>query len=427
MDALRSRVISTVDEMKNDLTKFLQDLIRIPTENPPGRHFTKCANLLQNKLSESGLKVRRIEVPKAKLQELGLTLPRITPLARWVGTVGRPVLQVNGHYDVKSADWALVPGTKWTVDPFSAVIKNDRVCGRGASDMKSGVAAMIIAAAALKEAGVKLKGTLEIAPVPDEEIGGLGGSKFLVEEGYVKPDMIWVTEPGGPNTITIGERGRIRLEITTLGLQPGHWEIYSGAKGINAIDKMATVVTGLRSLKSDVDKKTSKYPFPMGTGHARLEISDIQNIKDLSKATDIPEKCMITVTRSLIPEERPEDAIAEMNTVLQKLKQQDEDLRYESRIVGLSRGWIQAEESKIVKIVAKNIREVTREEPKFVVSPGACDIRFFAERFKIPAIWYGPGVRGTSHQADEYVTISNLVACTKVMALSYMDLLGFEK
>lgn len=426
MSEIRSKVITTVEEMKDEIIRFLQDLIRIPTENPPGRDFIKCACFLEDKLKQIGFQVNRIEVPEEKLKELDLTLPRVIPLARWEGTTGKPVLHANGHYDVKPADWQLTPGTKWTVNPFGGKIRDGKIFGRGTTDMKGGIVAMIFAAEALKKTGVKLHGTLEFAPVPDEEIGGLGGSKFLVEEGYVKPDMVFVAEPGGPITITHGARGMLTLKVNTFGVQPSHFQVYSGVEGINAIDKMANVIIGLRDLKLDINKRTSKYDFPLGSGRARLEITNIEIIGDESRSTQVPEICSITISRRLIPEEKHEDAIKEIENVLQKLKKDDDDLKYELKTINSISGWIQPKESKIIQTVAKNIREVTKKEPKFVLTPGASDLRFFVDRFNIPAFWYGPGVRGTQHGADEYVTISNLIECTKVLALTYMDLLGFD-
>ncbi|HWE63896.1 MAG TPA: M20/M25/M40 family metallo-hydrolase, partial [Chloroflexota bacterium] len=167
--AVRARIRTGLAVIDAEMIEFLQELVRIPTENPPGLHYEACAAFAGRWLEDLGYQVEYHTVPLDQLDTLaphGQGLPRVNVVARLPGTRERPVLHFNGHYDVVPA------GSGWTVAPFMGVIRDGRIFGRGVSDMKGGIAAQVYAVEALRRAGFVLAGTIEQSLVPDEESTG---------------------------------------------------------------------------------------------------------------------------------------------------------------------------------------------------------------------------------------------------------------
>ncbi len=190
--AVRARVRGGLAAVEEEMIGFLRGLVRIPTENPPGRDYAACAAYLGGWLERLGYLVAYPTVPEEQLALLaphGEGLPRVNVLARLPGAEPRPVLHFNGHMDVVPA------GDGWSVDPFEGVIRDGRMYGRGVSDMKGGIAAQVYAIETLRRAGFALKGSVEHSLVTDEESTGNrnAGMGFLVEQGYIglnRPTML---------------------------------------------------------------------------------------------------------------------------------------------------------------------------------------------------------------------------------------------
>ncbi|MHA1632312.1 MAG: M20/M25/M40 family metallo-hydrolase, partial [Candidatus Freyarchaeota archaeon] len=180
----RVSLIKKIEELREEIVELTKELVRFPTVNPPGEKYEECARFIRDKLEKVGFDAKIIDVPTEKLPELaphGANLPRPNVLGTLRGTRGNPTLHFNGHYDV------VPPGKGWTVtEPFQPVIKEGKLYGRGSADMKAGIAAAIMAAKAVVESGIQLKGNLTISVTPDEETGGQAGLGFLVKEGYLE-------------------------------------------------------------------------------------------------------------------------------------------------------------------------------------------------------------------------------------------------
>src|SRR5947209_5139936 len=157
-------ICSGVDRIKDEMISFLQDLVRVPTVNPPGENYIAGAELIGNQLKKFGYETSYIAAEGMK--EHTAEHPRVNVFGRMAGSVPRPSLHFNGHFDV-------VPvGDGWTYDPFAATIQDGRMYGRGVSDQKAGIAASIFAIEAVKRAGLRLRGTVEQSGSVDEESGG---------------------------------------------------------------------------------------------------------------------------------------------------------------------------------------------------------------------------------------------------------------
>src|SRR6266704_95076 len=163
------RIIQAAENLTQDAIMFLQGMICLPTINPPGRFYPECAHYIGNLLSSLGYHVQYQELTQDEVAELapyGEGMPRTNIIGRLPGSQARPLLHFNGHMDV-------VPvGPGWSGDPFGGEVRSGRFYGRGASDMKGGIAAQIYAVEAIRRAGLQLQGTIEQSAVVDVESAG---------------------------------------------------------------------------------------------------------------------------------------------------------------------------------------------------------------------------------------------------------------
>ncbi len=399
-----------------DLTR---ELIRIPTVNPPGRDYDKCAEFLAGELRNLGVEVELVAVPAERLQELaphGEGLPRVNVMGRLRGNSGGPVLHLTGHYDV------VPPAEGWSTDPFDAVMKNGKIYGRGSVDMKSGIATILATIKLLKDQSVPLKGDITVSLVPDEETGGQAGAGFIVGEGLVKADYAILTEPAGPDVVKIAHKGALWLEVTTIG-KAAH-----GAfpfLGVNAFDKMVEVYKGLKELQGRLAERITTFPADIMYGdekgkRATINIGGI--VRGGAKINVVPDRCTITIDRRLNPEEDLEEASAEINAVLERLKRDDPQLKLEVKTILKGASAATPREERICRSVAGAIRKVLKREAKYWLTPGIMDMRFFTRDAGIPMVSYGPS--GLTHVADENVAVSDITDCIKVLSAVTMELLG---
>jgi len=173
--AMLDRVLQEVERATDEVVDFTAGMIRIPTINPPGEHYEDCARYIGDRLSSLGFETEYIAAEGRP--EHTRQYPRVNVVGTRHGVRPRPTVHLNGHFDV-------VPvGQGWTVDPFAGLVRNGRVYGRGACDMKAGIAAAAYAAEAIRRAGIAVPGTIEVSGTVDEESGGFAGVAYLAEHG----------------------------------------------------------------------------------------------------------------------------------------------------------------------------------------------------------------------------------------------------
>ena len=179
---LEDRVLAEVEAARDEIVAFTAEMIRVPTVNPPGDRYRECAELIGRRLEEAGLAVEYVEAEGRP--EHTTDHPRVNVVGRGADAVGGgnragtpPKLHLNGHFDV------VPPGEGWTVDPYGGLVRDGRIYGRGASDMKSGIAAAVFAVEAIRRAGVELVGAIDVSATVDEESGGFAGVAHLCESG----------------------------------------------------------------------------------------------------------------------------------------------------------------------------------------------------------------------------------------------------
>ncbi|MBT8443843.1 MAG: acetylornithine deacetylase/succinyl-diaminopimelate desuccinylase family protein, partial [Gammaproteobacteria bacterium] len=212
MSSALDQALGRIDDRVDDLVELTCDLIRFPTINPPGEAYTPCAEYIGKRLVKRGFDIEYVRGEGAPGDSD--TYPRVNVIARREGKSDGPCVHFNGHIDVVEV------GAGWTVAPFDAIVKDGRIYGRGACDIKGGLASAIIAVEALVDSDPDYPGTLEISGTADEETGGFGGVAYLAEQGRFsapRVDHVIIPEPLNVDRVCIGHRGVWWAEIETRG------------------------------------------------------------------------------------------------------------------------------------------------------------------------------------------------------------------
>jgi succinyl-diaminopimelate desuccinylase len=408
------QVLEQVLQLTDDMVAFTQALVRVPTINPPGGCYAECAELIAGKLCDFGYEVERL--PAEGTPEHTREYPRINVVGV-LGT-GGPVLHFNGHYDV------VPPGSGWSVDPFSAELRDGRIFGRGTCDQKAGIAASIFATEAIRRASVPVTGTIEQSVTPDEESGGFAGVAWLCDAGRLARDRqryVVITEPLDPERVCIGHRGAYWFELTTIG-RVGHGSMPGLA--VNAAEQMARLVGAFEErLKPLLAQRTSIAPVePPEARHPSLNLNSIHAGQGLGgwQTPAVPDRCTAMFDRRFIHEESFEEVRAEIVRILET-----ERVRYELRDVMRVDPLLGSRDGHLAQTAARAIEDALGVEPAFIASPGTYDQKHVVRRGRITeCIGYGPGRLVLAHQPDEHVAVADLVASAQVMALLILRLLG---
>ncbi len=415
-------VLRRIDGRADDLVSLTQDLIRFPTINPPGEAYRPCAEYLGDRLKARGFEVTyvRAEGSPGDCD----AYPRINVIARREGSGPGPCVHFNSHLDV------VEPGKGWTVDPFAAVVKDGRVYGRGACDMKGGLASSVIAVEALLDSGLDLPGAIEISGTVDEESGGYGGVAYLAERGWFsKPrvDHVIIPEPLNVDRVCIGHRGVWWAEIETKG------RIAHGSMpflGDSAIRHMSAVLGRIEDdLYPALARRHSDMPVvPEGARQSTLNINSLhggqaEGFQGLPSPL-VAESCRMIIDRRFLIEESLDDVRSEVSDLLDGLKAERPGFDYVLRELFSVAPSMADRDGPVASAAARAVRRVLGREAQFVCSPGTYDQKHVDRIGKLrDCIAYGPGVLDLAHQPDEWVGIDDMVAAAKVMALAAHSLL----
>ncbi len=418
-DALFRRI----EAKRDDLVALTRDLIRFPTVNPPGEAYTPCAEFLGGRLKARGFAVgyHRAEGEAGD----SARYPRTNVVARIEGRRPGPCVHFNGHIDVVEA------GHGWTVEPFEGLVRDGRVYGRGACDMKGGLAAAVIAVEALLEEFGDLPGALEVSGTVDEESGGYGGVGFLAGKGFFsrpRVDHVIIPEPLNVDRVCIGHRGVWWAEVETKG------HIAHGSMpflGDCAVRHMGAFLQKLESeLYPALARKRTEMPVvPEGARQSTLNINSIHGglaeDREGLPAPLVPDSCRMVLDRRYLIEENPEEVRREVVRLLEGLKDSRQGFDYALREVLAFQPTMTDPEAPVVRAVSAAIEEVLGRPARQVVSPGTYDQKHIVRVGQLEdCIAYGPGILDLAHQPDEYVGIDDMVASAKVMAAATLALLG---
>lgn len=399
-----------IEAHQDTLVTYLSDLIRIPTVNPPGTDYKELAAYCAQILRELSLDPQVLEVPNEELPALAPQAAghsRYNVVAKRRGRSAKPGLHLSGHYDVVPA------GAGWSRDPFTPAIEDGRVYGLGSSDQKGGIASILGLCHALHDLGMELEGELSVSFTPDEETGGFAGMGYLVDQGLVEADMAIITEPSQPNLIKLGHRGALWLRLTTIG-RTAHGSM--AFVGINAYEKMVKVSQKLLDLLPSFAGVVSSYPTEREEEqHPMMMLGGV--VRGGVKTNVVPDRCMITIDRRLIPEEEIGDAYAQIMGAIQAAQREDPEIQVEVETELEVEAASIPPDSPLCRDLALAHRDIYGVAPRLVISPGFNDPRFLIKRAGIPTVTYGPGILKQAHQPDEYVNVADLVKATQVLGL----------
>ncbi len=399
------RFLVKIESLENDLIGLTRDLVRIPSENPPGNE-EEVAQYVSNQLESIGFKIEFVE-PKPK---------RVNTLGNLEGIGNGSNFLFNGHYDT-------VPVGNlefWAMDPHEGAVRDGKIYGRGAGDMKGGIASAVIAARALMECGIQLKGNFMIHAVADEETGSSYGTRYLVENGYETRKNV--------DLAVIGEgsvyKDQIFARTAVRGLQ---WlKIISKGKavhgsrpeeGVNAVLNMCKILLAL-------NEHNFKY-----TPHDLLPKPTIAAgtlINGGTKENVIPELCEAVCDIRVIPSMSSSDVINEAQDVINELKEEDPTINAE---VSSLFWWPTSEISKsedVFQIAQKAVKNVAGYELLPRGTSGSNDTAWLTGIAKIPAMAFGPGdnYQSGAHGANEWVSIERLLDFAKIYGLMAMEACG---
>jgi acetylornithine deacetylase/succinyl-diaminopimelate desuccinylase-like protein len=365
---------------------FTKRLIAIPSENPPGNYYEECARVLLEELQRLGFDDIRRE-GACVLASAG---------------IGPRILYFSGHFDVVPAQ---------SPDQFQPHIDGANLSGRGSSDMKSGLAAMIHAAAAARDEGLLKNGRIGIVLVPDEETAGPAGSRDLQARGLLGKDAVGMLTPeptGG--VVWNANRGAITLRATMRG-KPAH--VGRQFEGVNAFELAVPAMVRLLEIKKEVElRKTQHNIAPAAARKSILMIGGRAEAGTNFNVT--PDFCSFTLDRRINPEESLEDEKRRLSNALEG---------FEIEILQEEPAAATPAKDPLGVILSRHIASVTGKEPAFEMCPGLLETRFYAAR-GIPAFAYGPGLLTVSHGPNEFVPIRNIGQCAAIYALTAAEMLG---
>ena len=394
---LTARVRRHLQRERADLVEFASDLIRIPSENPPGKRYASCAMLIARRLRELGLEVRTLN-PSGDGPCVAGTY----------GEDGR-ALYFSGHYDVVPAQ---------DRSQFEPAVRKENLHGRGAADMKGGIAAMAFAIRALAASGFEPKGRVISISVPDEETSGPRGTIALARAGLIEPDAIgMLTMEPTSGVVWNANRGVISLRVTVHG-KPAHVGLHF--RGVNAFRGMLTLAELLVALDAEVSARATRFNISPDAARRSVlllggELSGGHNFNV------VPDRVSFTVDRRTNPDEDFDVERARLLDVIDQARRCG--VRCDVEVLQEGRSAATDADGDLGRALAASIRGVTRKAAPFELCPGVLETRHYAA-LGIPSLAYGPGLLSVSHGPNEFVSVPRLLQCAEVYASTAIRLLS---
>jgi acetylornithine deacetylase/succinyl-diaminopimelate desuccinylase-like protein len=410
-----------IDEHFDEEVRFLQALVQVPTDTPPGNnapHAERTAELLAG----FGFEAERHPVPAQEVKDYGLESITNLIVRRHFGEGGTdgkgpvrgPVIALNAHGDV------VPPGEGWTHGPYSGDIVDGKLYGRASAVSKSDFASFTFALRALEtleKAGARLKGGVELHFTYDEEFGGELGPGWLLEHGLTKPDLLIAA--GFSYQVVTAHNGCLQMEVTVHG-KMAHAAIPD--TGIDALQGAVAVLNALYAQNTLYKQVRSNVE---GITHPYLNVGRIEGGTNTNV---VPGKVVLKLDRRMIPEEDPAEVEATIRRVINDTAAACPGISVEIKRLLLARSMQPLPGNKaLVEALQRNGQAVFGEPIPTSGTPLYTDVRLYCER-GIPAAIYGAGPRtvleSNAKRADEHLVLEDLRRATKVVARTLADLLA---
>jgi succinyl-diaminopimelate desuccinylase len=412
------RILEEIENKQDELIDLCCKLIQFPSENPPG-DTSDISKFIIDYLKEADIGT---DVHESEANMLNLLST--------IGAESGKHLLFCGHTDVVPAGDL----SRWDFPPFGGLVRDGYILGRGASDMKCGLAGLIFATALLKRLGVPLAGQLSLFIVPDEETGGHFGVPWVLERGLITGTAAVIAEPSSPQHPTIGQKGSAWFEITIEGT-PGHGSL-SPFKGDSAILKAAKSIEVLQKLthmKPNIPPEVQEM-IDISKDYARnrevIDVSDVYDhvtvnigtIQGGTKTNVVADRCTIQVDSRVPFGIDYRDVLAEAKRLLLSV-----GIDVELKPIGFraNANWTPPTE-EIVQYLVESITDVNGQEAYGVLQWATSDARHFRNH-GIPVLQYGPAELSTIHNFNERAPIDQVVQAAKVYALTALKYLGVDE
>lgn len=371
--------------------KLLQDIIKIDSTNDNEK---EVATYLENVFLQYGVKSKQVDYAKGR-----------SSLVTEIGT-GNKTLSFSGHMDVVSAG----DESQWSYNPFAGVEVDGKIYGRGATDMKGGLAAMVVAMVELLEEG-NLNGKIRLLATTGEEVG-LYGARQLTEEGYAEGLSAMIIGEPTQNNIVYAHKGVYTYKVISEGIS-AHSSMPE--LGVNAIDKLVVFYNQLQEELSKITVENEALG-PL--------VHNMSLINGGVQINSVPESASLTANVRTIPEFNNEQMTQMLTRIIEEINSEDPSSKLVLNITQDTAPMFSEKDSRIVKVASKVAKEIIGEELPVIGVPAGTDASEFTKaKETFPIIIFGPG-NDTPHQVDEYIEVNNyleMIEIYKKIAKEYFN------
>jgi len=399
-----SAVLSRIDE--GELVELTRDLIRIPSVVRPGDPSATEAAVaahVEGWLRREGFEVEVHEVAPGRPNVLA-----------WIGEASGPSLLLEGHTDVVTEGNA----AEWRYAPFGADLVDGRIYGRGSADMKSGLAAAMIAAAAIKRSGARLGGRLVVGALVDEE-GDMIGAKHLCTTALGRTLTAAIICEPEQNELCLEQRGVVWARVTARG-RMAHGAMPEA--GVNPISALGALLREAPALERRLRRLCRRSPhLRPPTVTPTVVQSPVQGVP---QSNVIPSLAQATLDVRLTPGPDGDAVAKEIDIACQRAMEAVPGATVEWQAVNGFRLATRVERGEpLVRAMVRGVRQATGHAPRFGGVPGSTDGTILRMTLGIPIVTCGPGNRLIPHQVDEYVEVRELVDAAKIYVASALNFL----
>jgi succinyl-diaminopimelate desuccinylase len=399
-----SAVLSRIDE--GELIELTRDLIRIPSvvrPGEPGATEAAVAAYVERWFRREGFEVEIHEVAPGRPNVLA-----------WVGEANGPSLLLEGHTDVVTEGNA----AEWRYAPFGADLVEGRIYGRGSADMKSGLAAAMIAAAAIKRSGARLGGRLVVGALVDEE-GDMIGAKHLCTTALGRALTAAIICEPEQNELCLEQRGVVWARVTARG-RMAHGAMPEA--GVNPISALGALLREVPALERQLRRLCRRSPhLRPPTVTPTIVQAPVQGVP---QSNVIPSVAQATLDVRLTPGPDGDAVAKEIDVACQRAMDAVPGATVEWQAVNGFRLATRVERSEpLVRAMVRGVRQATGRAPRFGGVPGSTDGTILRMTLGIPIVTCGPGNRLIPHQVDEHVEVRELVDAAKIYVASALNFL----
>jgi succinyl-diaminopimelate desuccinylase len=404
------RINAFIDRNAPVLLGRLKRLVGFPTVNPPGEDYEAVTGYLTRELKRIGLTSVRMPIPgkllRKSLPAWQYGYPRYNVLGKLRVPGATKTIHFNAHYDVVP-----VSGTWRHGDPFSGAVEKGLIYGRGTADMKGSMASLLTALDALVQTRSKPLMNVEVSFTADEETDSFLGARWVVDKAPISPDYAIVMEGGEGDEVCCGHNGTLWLEVTVHG-KAAHGS--QPQKGVNALEKMASLVLELGAYKKEIARTT--FVTPEGkTMRPTINVGGVFAPGPGGKINTVPALASFSIDRRVLAIENHAAAERGLRAFLSAAATRIPGCRITVTKVSENFSCFTQPTHPFFKAMASSVGSVRARPTVFNVSTGFNDIHYFSRHLRIPTLGYGPGGEDI-HAVNERARVGDLVSSAKIYA-----------